>query len=59
MDGVVERHWWHCVHFGVVKAVFMDFRWSVNILRVGISEEQDGAVVGVSWPVPSGVASVH
>ena len=44
--------------FGVHVALFVHFRWSVNIsLRRGVPEEQDVAVVGVPWPLPSGLAS--
>ena len=34
--------------------------WSVILsLRMGILEEQDGVVLGVSWTLPSGQASSH
>ena len=33
---------------------------SINFsLRMGILEEQDGTVGGVSWPLPSALASGH
>ena len=38
--------------------LFVGFRWPVNtILRMGVLEAQDGVVVGVVWPLPSGLAS--
>ena len=71
VGGVVKRSWWSCVHFGFVEAVWFlwdclwasgglpeDFRWPVNTsLRRGVLEAQDGVVVGVVWPLPSGLAS--
>ena len=47
-----------CCTSGIVCGLPVGFRWSVKIsLRMGIPEEQDGAVVGVFWPLPSGLAS--
>ena len=61
VGGVVERS---CVHFGHVGAVWfceiacglpVDFWYPVNTwLRMGVLETQDGLVVGVVWPLPSG-----
>ena len=49
---------WYCQGCDALVALFVDFRWSVKIsLRMGDPEEQDGAVVGVSSPLPSGLAS--
>ena len=49
-------------HGGVVEAVlhcFVDFRWAVKISwRMGVFEQQDGAVVGVSLPLASGPLSM-
>lgn len=36
-------------------ALFMDLVWSAILM--GILEERDGTVVGVSWSLPPGVAS--
>ena len=45
---------------GNVCGLPVGFQWSVKFsLRVGIPEEQDGTVVDVSWPLPSGLASDH
>ena len=58
--GCVERH---CVPFGVdqtvvLLALFVDFQWSGKISwRMGLLEEQDGAVVGVFLSLTSGPAS--
>ena len=55
-----------CVHFGLVEFetvwflwdCLWDFRWPVNTsLEMGVFEEEDGAVVGVVWLLPSGLAS--
>ena len=41
-------------------AVLVDFQWSVKFtLRIGILEEQGGVILGMSWPLPSGLASGH
>ena len=61
--GVVEcyqRHCWCWPGCAVLLGLFVDFRWSVNISwRMGLFEEQDGAVVGVFWPLPSSPASEY
>ena len=42
----------------IVCGLLVGFRWSVEISwRMGLLEEQDGAVVGVFLPLPSGPAS--
>ena len=54
--GVVEWHLRHCVHWGctVLVATFVDFRWSVKLsVRMGVLEEQNGVVFGVSCLLPS------
>ena len=39
----------------VFVGFFVGFRWPVNTsLRRGVLEAQDGVVVGVVWPLPSG-----
>ena len=48
---------WCCLGCVVLVAVFVDFRLSeIIFLRMGVPEEQDGAVVGVCWPLPSSLA---
>ena len=50
--------WSPCCISGIVCALLVDFRWSVKTsLRRGVPEEQDVALVGVPWPLPSGLAS--
>ena len=50
--------WSPCCICGIVCALPVDFRWSVKAsLRRGVPEEQDVALVGVPWPLPSGLAS--
>ena len=47
-----------CCICGIVGEFLVDFRWSVKIsLRRGVPKEQDVAVLGVPWPLPSGLAS--
>ena len=47
-----------CCTCGIVCELPVDFRWSDKIsLRRGVPEEEDVAVVVVSWPLPSGLAS--
>ena len=47
-----------CCIIGIVCGLPVGFRWSVEISwRMGLLEEQDGAVVGVFLPLPSGPAS--
>ena len=42
----------------VLVAMFVDFLQAVKFsLRIGILEEQDGVLLGVFWPLPSGLAS--
>ena len=44
----------------VLLARFISVQWSVKIsLKMGVLEEKDGAVVSVSWPLPSGLVSSH
>ena len=54
------------MHFGLVEAVCflcncglpVDFQWPVDILlEMGVLEAQEGAVMGVVIPLPSGLAS--
>ena len=55
------------MHFDAVEAVQPWWQWlwtsggvpvvSQNIIENGVLEEQDGVVLGVSWPLPSGLAS--
>ena len=64
---MVECHRHHCVPFAVDQAVL--YYWHClltsgglpvvgrNFLENGPLEKQDGAVVGVFWPVPSGPTS--
>ena len=55
-----------CVSYSVVEvvivvlvALFVDFWWASGgqSLRMSVLEEHGGAVVGVSWPLLSGLAS--
>ena len=40
--------------------LFVDFQLSVKFSwRMGLLEEQEGAVVGVFWPLPSDPASLN
>ena len=49
---VVECHGSHGVPFS--GALFVDFQWSVKFSwRMGVLDQQDGAVVGVSLPLPT------
>lgn len=53
---------WHggsCVGFCVIACGLpVDIRWPFNTwLRMGVPEAQDDVVVGVVWPLPSGLAS--
>ena len=56
--------WWNVIVCLLVLswlllALFVDFRWSVKISWImGVLEEEDGAVVGVSWPLPSDPLSI-
>ena len=44
-----------CGFCGIVCGLLEDFQWPVNTsLRKGILEAQDGVVVGVVCPLPSG-----
>ena len=62
---MVDRR--HCVPFGIDQAVLYYWHclWTSgwlsvvgqNVLRMGLLEEQNGAVVGVFWPLPSSPAS--
>ena len=60
--------WWKCAFWccpgcAVLVALFVDFRWASGGqskfvgVYMGVLEEQDGTVVGVLWPLPSGPAS--
>ena len=47
-----------CCTIGIVCGLPVGFRWSVEIsFRTGLLKEQDGAVVGVFWPLSSVPAS--
>ena len=49
-----------CCVSGNVCGVPVGFWWSVKFsLRMGILEEWDGVVLGVSWSLPSNLASGH
>ena len=49
-----------CCTSGIVCGLPVGFRWSVKISwRMGVFEKQDGAVVGVFWPLPSGFVLLH
>ena len=49
---------WCCRGCVVIVALFVDFWWSVKISwGMAVFEQQDGAVVGLSWPFLSGLAS--
>ena len=51
---------WCCPGHAVLQVMFVDFWWSVEISwTTGLLEEQDGAVVGVFWTLPSGQLPVH
>ena len=59
-DGVVciLAMWKLCGFCGIAYGLPVDFWWPVNIsLRMGVLEAQDGVVVGVVCPLPSGLAS--
>ena len=45
----------------MLVAMFMDFQWSFGgqFNKNGVLEEQDGDVLGVSRPLPCGLASGH
>ena len=44
----------------ILLALFVDFWWSVKISwRMGLLEEQDGAVMGVFWPSLLAQLPVH
>ena len=56
------------MHFGLIGrsclvfvGLLVGFRWTFGgqptLLRMGVLEAQDGAVVGVVWPLPSSLAS--
>ena len=49
---------WLCCIVAFVCGLPVGCQWSVkNSLRMAIPEEQDGAVVGMCWPIPSGLGS--
>ena len=49
-----------CCVSGHVCGISVGFHWSVKVsLRIGVLEEQDGVVLGVSWPLPADLASYH
>ena len=50
--------WSPCCICGIVCALPVDFRRSVKIsVKRGVPKKQDAALVGVPWPLPSGLAS--
>ena len=50
---------WCCTVSGTCVVMFVDFRWASGdqSIFLGCPEQQNGAVVGVSWPLSSGPIS--
>ena len=49
---------WACGCCVVFVGLFVGFHWPVSTwLRIGVLEAEGVAVVGVTWPLPSGLSS--